>query len=142
MKRRFRKILMLVISLMLIGGISIISYAQTSSYYFDLDVAQSDLTKRTLKDGGSDYEARFYVTPTKFSSAQNYTVYAYRINSDETRTGVSNGGVVSCQLKDIPHIFSYLGMTYAPAGYYYYLQGYLVAGPTAHSLYVEGRYTP
>lgn len=142
MKRKYRSIVMVALVFALICSMGIISYAQTTSYYFDLDVAQSDLTKRTIKDGGSDYEAKYYVTPTVFSSIQNYTVYAYRINADETRVGVSGPGTISADYKDIPHIFNYFGMTYAPEGYYYYLQAYLVAGPTAHSLHTEGRYTP
>lgn len=136
-----KKIVKLLLIIAVLCGICTVTVsADTTSYYFNLGGGVTDMTKRTLKAGGSVYEAAYYVRPTKFSRKQNYMVRPHRIITENNRPAV--GGNVTIYHKNLNITKGYAYGAACPANYYYYLFASFIDGPTAQPIYVEGRYTP
>lgn len=115
-----------------------IKSAQTTSYYFNLEVNKSDISKRTLKAGGSDYEAIFYVTPTYFDNNVRYHAASFYLDT-QTQYGVDI--TLTKNMTNVRQTGSYY--ITPPSGKYYYLVGhYDDAASSGPALYVEGRFTP
>lgn len=114
--------------------------ADTTDYYFNLGGGVTDMTKRTLKAGGSAYEAYYYVRPTYFSRNQNYKVQPYRIITETNRRSV--GGFSTIHYYNKNELYKIKYGSACPSGDYYYLFANFIDGPTAQPIYVEGRYTP
>ena len=103
----------------LCGAFATSVVADTTSYYFNLGGGMTDMTKRTLKAGGSVYETKYYVRPTLFSREQNYKVEPHRIVSENSRPAV--GKTQTIYYKNINKSSPYPYGTFCPANNYYYL---------------------
>lgn len=137
MKRFFRTFLIIAA---LCSMFAVTVAADTTKYYFNLSGGETDMTKRTVKAGGGDYEAVYYVRPTHFSRNQNYKVRPHRIITENNRPKVGDTKTIYWYNKDKLSTFAYTAA--CPANNYYYLFAEFVDGPTAQPIYVEGRYTP
>lgn len=138
MKKIFR-LLLLIGALCSISAVTV--SADTTTYYFNLGGGQTDMTKRTLKAGGSSYANAYYVRPTKFSRNQNYKVEPHRIVTETNRPAVGSWRTIYYKNNNVLGTYSY-DKGSCPANYYYYLYACFIDGPTAQPIYVEGRYTP
>ena len=139
MRKRIRRVC--AVAAMLIAGTSftaIPAKADTTDYYFNLQVNTSDISKRTLKAGGSVYEKCFYVRPTYFSKNVRYHGGSFLLDThsqygvDITISPSDRNKLLSCSYYKDP-----------PSGkYYYLLVTYDAAATSGPSVYVEGRFTP
>ena len=98
----------------------------------------SDISKRTYKAGGSNYETVFYVTPTYFSSNVRYFAASFRLKT-YSQYGVDIG--LTKANTNVTHKGAYY--ITPPKEEYYYLYGtYDAAVSSGPAIYVEGRFTP
>lgn len=99
---------------------------------------QDNLSKRTVKAGGSDYENKAYVRANSFSGTG--TIYVKSIKLEDTSIYTGEIALGSASSVGVLKNASY--NKYAQSGKYYYLQGRFGASATGNSLTVVGRYTP
>ncbi|MGF0032343.1 hypothetical protein ACQRBN_05190 [Bariatricus sp. SGI.154] len=141
MTKARRKLAFFLAAITLITGLwagLMTTHAQTTDYYFNLTVNTSDISKRTVKAGGSAYETIFYVTPTYFNRNIRYHAASFYLDThsqygvDITLTKAQTNQTVTGRYYITP-----------PSNKYYYLYGtYDAAATSGSSLYVEGRFTP
>ena len=118
-KTKIKKIGMAMAMLATVLCISAIpARAKTSEYYFNLKVNTSDISLRTLKDGGSDFEQRFYVTPTYFNNNVRYHAASFLLDT-HSQYGVDIALSPSGVNKTVNGSY----YKYASANKYYYLVG-------------------
>lgn len=113
--------------------------AVTSPFYFNLDTYTTDMTLRTIKDGGADYERYYYITPTTIQYDKNFTVTPWHIITESNRESVGGAQTISYNSEWVTQKYAYGAGTSVPAGDYYYLFAKLSATGTQ---YVAGNYTP
>ena len=123
--KKVLKVLLIIGALCSIGVVS--ASADTTRYYFNLGGGQTDMTKRTLKAGGSSYASAYYVRPTKFSRKQNYKVEPHRIVTETRRPAVGSWRTIYYKNKNVLGTYSY-NKGSCPANYYYYLFACFVDG--------------
>lgn len=113
--------------------------AVTSSFYFNLSTYTTDMTLRTQKDGGSDYERYYYVTPTTIQYDKNFSVTPWRIVTESNHVQVGEEATILYKNRNVLHKIQYGISASVPAYDNYYLIGRLKA---TGDQYVEGRYCP
>ena len=133
-KRRLKLLLIMVMSIIMLSGISVTSYAGYTP--FDVTVTKGTdgpdpLSPRYTKE---DEEQRFYVTPTYFSGYGS--ICAYSIALDDSVFGMPRE-IKSTEL-NVTKSNSY--NTYASSGKPYYMRTYWWSG--SNTLNVRGRFTP
>lgn len=119
-------------------------YAGTSNY--DMTVSKSGSSSddnkslRTSKDGGSNYEAKYYVRPTYFSCvASKGKMRVHSIRYDYPNNSVSNELVIS--KANLDTVKSALYSYRVPYNEYYFLIAGYYSG-TVNSIRSKGKYTP
>ncbi|GFI23863.1 hypothetical protein IMSAGC011_02653 [Lachnospiraceae bacterium] len=137
-----RKIIALGLCMMMLFSTGLLAHAQTTDFTLTVNSSgyqQDNLSKRTLKAGGTDYENKCYVRATNFVGTG--TVYVQSIKLTDTsihsESEIALGSASSVNVrKDKAY------NKYAPSGEYYYLQGRFGASASGNTLNVVGRYTP
>lgn len=99
---------------------------------------QDNLSKRTVKAGGTNYENKAYVRANSFSGTG--TIYVKSVKLEDTSIHTDEIALGSSSSVGELRKSSY--NKYAQSGKYYYLQGRFGASATGNSLTVVGRYTP
>ena len=145
MKKKFLKSILTMTMICTLSATTIIpAYAGTSNY--DMTVTKtgssSDDNKslRTSKDGGANYEAKFYVRPTYFScSAGKGKMRVHSMQWGFPNNIISNELVLSKNNLNTTKSANY---TYkVPAKEYYYLITGYYSG-SVNSVRSKGKYTP
>lgn len=118
-------------------GIGTTAYADTTNFTLTLTRSganEDNISKRTIKAGGSSWENRFYVTPTYYSNvgsiyARSFKLYEEGVNSETVI--LDQRGTYSDKYK-----------SYARPNAYYFLRGSYRSSSNNNSINVQGRYTP
>lgn len=143
-KKIFKKVVTLTLCCVMCVSSIIPTFAGTSNY--DLTVSKSgsasddNKSLRTSKDGGSDYEAKFYVTPSYFSCvASKGKMRVHSLRVDFPNNVISDGLVISKAHIGTPKtaLYSY---QVAANQYYFLIAGYYSG--TVNSIQSKGKYTP
>lgn len=121
-------------------GTGVVAYAETSAFTLTVNNTgynQDNISKRTLKAGGSAYENICYVRATGFNGTGTVYVKSVKLNDSSIRSSeIALGSASSVNvLKNATY------NQYAPSGEYYFLQGRFGAS-TGSSITVVGNYTP
>lgn len=116
-------------------------YAATSDFTLTVNSTgynQDNISKRTIKAGGSDYENKAYVRANSFSGTGTIYVKSVKLEDDSIYTNEIALGSAS----SVGVLKSESYNKYAASGEYYFLQGRFGGSATGNSLTVVGRYTP
>ncbi|MDE7322428.1 MAG: hypothetical protein K2N73_06785 [Lachnospiraceae bacterium] len=141
-KLRGKKFFAFGLCMIMLLSTGILAHAETKEFTLTVNSSgyqQDNLSKRTLKAGGSDYENRWYVRATGFVGTGTVYVQSIKLNDTSVHSNkeIALGSASSVGVrKDEAY------NKYAPSGEYYYLQGRFGASASGDTLNVVGRYTP
>lgn len=137
-----KKILATSLCMIMLISTGIIAHADTTDFTLTVNKSgyqQDNLSKRTEKAGGSNYENKCYVRATGFTGTG--TVYVQSIQIDNSAIH-SQSEIALGSASSVGVLKGMNYNQYAPSGKYYYLQGRFGASASGNTLNVVGRYTP
>ena len=137
-----KKLLALGLCMITLLSTGILAHAETKDFTLTVNntgYQQDNLSKRTLKAGGSAYENKCYVRATSFHGTGTVYVQSIKLNDTgiHSKEEIALGSASSVNVRKDKEYNKY-----APSGEYYYLQGRFGASASGDTLKVVGRYTP
>lgn len=139
MTRKIKSIICLMAICVCMLGTTLVAHADTSNFTLTVTrngTNEDNMSKRTLKDGGSSYENKFYCTSTSYAGTTGtISVKSVKLYDTDVESNSINFGTAALKSANANY------KSYARSGDYYYLKGRFVAS-TGSTVKMLGRYTP